>query len=233
MRIKLILSLFPGIDLLGRGFELEEFCVVRGPDILWGGDIKNFHPPQNIFEGIIGGAPCQKFSKALMGHESTMPDLTDEFTRIIEETNPFWFLAENVLKAPLPNPPRYYFQDLSLNAVDFGVNQERRRRFRFGCLKELRIFPEFTLNFQARDILPTVTATEYKGSKNDKRRASRFYGRRLTLSEVCCAMGLPSDFNLPPFKLSEKYRAVGNGVPIPMAKAIARAIKNITIEEKQ
>lgn len=34
----LLLALFPGIDLLGRGFELEGFCVVRGPDKLWGGD---------------------------------------------------------------------------------------------------------------------------------------------------------------------------------------------------
>jgi hypothetical protein len=33
----LLLSLFPGIDLLGRGFELEGFNVVRGPDPIFGG----------------------------------------------------------------------------------------------------------------------------------------------------------------------------------------------------
>ncbi len=33
---QLVLSVFPGIDLLGRGFEAEGFCVVRGPDLLWG-----------------------------------------------------------------------------------------------------------------------------------------------------------------------------------------------------
>ena len=38
----LVLSIFPGIDLLGRAFENEGFCVVRGPDLLWGGDIKNY-----------------------------------------------------------------------------------------------------------------------------------------------------------------------------------------------
>jgi hypothetical protein len=31
----LVLSLFPGIDLLGHGFELEGFCVVRGPDVIY------------------------------------------------------------------------------------------------------------------------------------------------------------------------------------------------------
>lgn len=40
----LILSLFPGIDLLGRAFEELGACVVRGPDLLWGGDIRAFSP---------------------------------------------------------------------------------------------------------------------------------------------------------------------------------------------
>lgn len=39
---ELVLSLFPGIGLLDMAFEEEGFCVVRGPDLLWGGDIKNF-----------------------------------------------------------------------------------------------------------------------------------------------------------------------------------------------
>ena len=39
----LVLSLFPGIGLMDRAFEEEGFCVVRGPDLLWGGNIKTFH----------------------------------------------------------------------------------------------------------------------------------------------------------------------------------------------
>lgn len=31
----LVLSLFPGIGLLDMAFELEGFCIVRGPDVLW------------------------------------------------------------------------------------------------------------------------------------------------------------------------------------------------------
>ena len=34
----LVLSVFPGIGLLDMAFELEGFCVVRGPDLLWGGE---------------------------------------------------------------------------------------------------------------------------------------------------------------------------------------------------
>jgi hypothetical protein len=28
-------------------FEQEGFTVVRGPDVLWGGDIRRFHPPSS------------------------------------------------------------------------------------------------------------------------------------------------------------------------------------------
>ena len=44
----LVLSLFPGIGLLDMAFEEEGFTVVRGPDSLWGGDIKRFHAPAHI-----------------------------------------------------------------------------------------------------------------------------------------------------------------------------------------
>ena len=41
----LVLSLFPGIGLLDLAFEERGFCIERGPDLLWGGDIRRFHPP--------------------------------------------------------------------------------------------------------------------------------------------------------------------------------------------
>lgn len=85
---RLVLSLFPGVDLLGRAFEELGFCVVRGPDPLWGGDIHNFHPPPR-FEGIIGGPPCQRFSKLatlvehVHGKDALAPNLIPEFERVV------------------------------------------------------------------------------------------------------------------------------------------------------
>jgi len=58
MSQQLVLSLFPGIGLLDSAFEEVGFCVVRGPDLLWGGDIVRFHPPAGRFDGVIGGPPC-------------------------------------------------------------------------------------------------------------------------------------------------------------------------------
>ena len=57
----LVLSVFPGLGLFDYAFEQEGFCVVRGPDLLWGGDIRSFHPPP-AFAGVIGGPLCQSVS---------------------------------------------------------------------------------------------------------------------------------------------------------------------------
>lgn len=53
----LVLSLFPGGGLLDRAFEETGYCVVRGPDVIWGGDVRTFHPPAGCFDGVIGGDP--------------------------------------------------------------------------------------------------------------------------------------------------------------------------------
>jgi hypothetical protein len=51
----LVLSLFPGIGLLDMAFEEEGFCVVRGPDPLWGGDVRLFHAPAGRSTGSSAG----------------------------------------------------------------------------------------------------------------------------------------------------------------------------------
>ena len=87
----LVLSVFPGIDLLGRAFEEEGYCVVRGPDLLWGGDIRTFRPPAGVFEGVIGGPPCQFASRLrnlnpLCGKKHG--NLIPEFERVVAEAQP-------------------------------------------------------------------------------------------------------------------------------------------------
>ncbi len=78
---QLVLSLFPGIGLLDMAFEEEGFCIVRGPDVLWGGDIRRFHPPAGQVDGVIGGPPCQRWSRlanivrAVHGEDSVAPGI--------------------------------------------------------------------------------------------------------------------------------------------------------------
>lgn len=88
-----VLSLFPGIGLLDMAFEAEGFTVVRGPDVLWGGDVHTFHPPAGVFDGVIGGPPCQAFSTLAnlvraKGHEPRFGNLIPEFERCVAEAAP-------------------------------------------------------------------------------------------------------------------------------------------------
>ncbi len=133
----LVLSVFPGIDLLGRAFEEEGFCVVRGPDLLWGGDIRGFHPPAGVFDGVIGGPPCQAFSalRHLIrhnGHEPRFGNLIPEYERVVAQAKPRWFLMENVPDAPIPHVEGYQTWAIIVRDKWVGGVQPRPRRFSFG-----------------------------------------------------------------------------------------------------
>ena len=134
--MNLVLSLFPGIGLLDMAFEEAGFCVVRGPDLLWGGDIHSFHPPAGCFAGVIGGPPCQAFSRLRHIVEAngyqTAPNLIPEYERVVAEAVPTWFLMENVPEAPEPRVAGYSVTSTMLRDVWVGGVTDRLRRFSFG-----------------------------------------------------------------------------------------------------
>lgn len=99
----LVLSLFPGADLLGRAFEALGWCVVRGPDILWGGDISTFHVPPGVFDVVIGGPPCQVHSRAARNGTSAV-DKIPEYRRVVAEAKPKVAVMENVTDASADMP---------------------------------------------------------------------------------------------------------------------------------
>lgn len=207
-----VLSLFPGIDLFGKAFELEGFCVLRGPDPAIGtGDIRDFNPPSN-FTGIIAGSPCQDFSRARRAPATGYgEEMLAEFVRIIDLCTPHWFILENVPTVPDIDVPGYSHQRIDLRANEFGLRQSRLRHFQFGSKCDQILIVERGPVVDASE--PCCMATE--GEKVSRR----------SWSDFCELQGLPRDFELPYFTQSASYRAVGNGVPIPMGRAIARAIK--------
>lgn len=202
---KVILSIFPGIDLLGRAFEEQGFCLVRGPDLLWGGDIRRFFPPPGVFWGILGGSPCQDFS-GLRRCEPTGygKEMLAEFKRVIEEAGPEWWLLENVARVPNCDIAGYVTQRLDINEGWYG-NSTRLRHVQFGSLSGR------LLNVTRW----RVTATQPAAVANDSR----------SFREVCRLQGLPDDFDLPGFLMVEKIKAVGNGVPMNMGRILAGAVK--------
>jgi DNA (cytosine-5)-methyltransferase 1 len=223
----LVLSLFPGIGLLDRAFEEEGFCVVRGPDLLWGGDVRRFHPPPDRFDGIIGGPPCQKFGGLAnfsyrWAHQPE--DLVPEFARIVELVRPGWFVMENVPNAPLPIAAGYLNRDVVLDNRWFGEEQARRRRFTFGTADGRSLRP-FLNGFAALEMLafaPTVTSSHGGGRPRMKGRI-----QQVALEDALRLQGCPPDFYGPrsPFSAAAQKKMVVEGVPLPMGRAIARAVR--------
>jgi len=204
MTNKLILSIFPGIDLLGRGFEDQGFCVVRGPDLMTGGDIRSFHPPKACFVGVIGGPPCQDFSLLNRQPGSGSKDMLDEYVRVVSEALPEWFLFENVAAAPDFEIEGYMQQRFEL---DLGWFSEfsRLRHFVFGSRSGVLLNP-------VKGIKSNVRGTAVTGSDPRSFRA------------CCDIQGLPSDFDLPFFSLEGKKQAVANGVPLMLSRYLAELI---------
>lgn len=224
--VDLVLSLFPGIGLLDMAFEEEGFCVVRGPDLLWGGDIRRFDPPAGKFDGIIGGPPCQRFSglgnvnRARWGDDSVMPDMIPDFVRCVIGVRPNWFVMENVTGAPVPKPPGYSLTDRVCDNRWCGGDQRRRRRFTFGSRVPAYSFHIDGVALETVDELPTVVST---GQADRKGSAQR---NRATIAYMAQAQGIdPARFAHSPFTTTELRRAIANGVPLPMGRAVARAVK--------
>lgn len=208
----LVLSLFPGIDLLGRPFEDLGFCVVRGPDPLWAGDVRDFRPPGGIWEGVIGGPPCQDFSGARRDAPTGEGlQLLGEWCRVVEAAAPEWWLMENVLGVPDVHVDGYAVQRFNLNAREVGSPQHRPRRFQFGSLSGLPLVIPRREHTQGG--APCAMATEGGAGR----------ARRRGWAEFCQLQGLPP-LDLPGMTLKGRYRAVGNGVPLPMGRALAQAI---------
>lgn len=257
---RLVLSLFPGVGLLDRAFEETGFCVVRGPDLIWGGDIRCFHPPAGVFGGVIGGPPCQSFTairhlekesgvNATAKAHNRPPvsgNMIPEFERCIAESEPAWFLMENVRAAPSPEVVGYQVTDTIYNNRWAGAEQDRIRRFWLGVKEdaecpdchEFAIEDDTWCSYCGRIVqpirsaprvllpetvailnpvkVPTVTTYEFGGKRNPH------HGR--TVAEMARLQGLPEGFDLPGLTVEAKRRAIANGVPLPMGRAIAKAV---------
>lgn len=167
-----LISLFSGAGGLDKGFHNAGFRTVVAnefdpkicptfranfPDVnLIEGDIRDI--PSDAFPehvtGIIGGPPCQSWSEAgsLKGIEDTRGQLFYEYIRILRDTQPLFFVAENVsgmlAKRHSDAVSRFMFlfeeagYDVNLkmlNANDFDVPEDRDRVFYIGFRKDLNI----------------------------------------------------------------------------------------------
>jgi len=167
-----LISLFSGAGGLDKGFHNAGFRTVVAnefdpkicptfranfPEVnLIEGDIRDI--PSDAFPehvtGIIGGPPCQSWSEAgsLKGIEDARGQLFYEYIRILRDTQPLFFVAENVsgMLAKRHSDAVNGFMKLfdeagydvnlkMLNANDFDVPEDRDRVFYIGFRKDLNI----------------------------------------------------------------------------------------------
>jgi DNA (cytosine-5)-methyltransferase 1 len=216
---RLVLSIFPGVDLLGRAFEESGFCVVRGPDLLWGGDIRAFRPPAGVFWGVIGGPPCQDFSAMRRAAPTGYGlEMLDQYVRVIEESQPEWWLMENVARVPDVSLAGYVTQRIDVNQAWY-CDVSRLRHIQFGS-KSGRL-----LDVARESVTRWGTLARAALAHDDR-----------PFSELCRLQGLPGDFDLPGFLAAEKKKAVGNGVPLVLGRALAAAVvevysRSVTVQQ--
>lgn len=214
---RLLIELFPGISLLGKGFEQAGYCVLRAPDSIWGGDVRQFNPIPLTAEGMMGGPPCPPFSaKTRNPDKQAGIEMLMEFGRCVQTAQPDWWLMENVAGVPDFKIKGYTWQRIDLHAAQFGIPQNRLRHFQFGSRHNKAIVLDRP-PVRRQNLKPCVLATD--GTRGSS---------KPDWQEFVQLQGLPADFKLDArvFTLAGRYRMVGNGVPVPMGYALATAIQH-------
>lgn len=230
---QLTLSTFPGLDLLGLAFELEGFCVVQGPDLKWGRDVRGWHVPSGRFDGVIGGPPCQKAST--LGHLAAKGNgvpagvhgnQVPEFRRIVEESGAQWFAMENVPGMSGPAPRGYIVQSQLFNNRWLGEVQRRLRKFWFGWRGQDA--PPFSIEQEALEAAHVEYTVLAGHGPALGQRVRRIQGR--SWQDGARLQGIPESWIAAvekdgPYTVHGLKSLIGNGVPLPMGRAVARAVK--------
>nr|WP_180676357.1 DNA (cytosine-5-)-methyltransferase [Leuconostoc citreum] len=122
---------------------------------------------------LSGGFPCQSFSYAgkRLGLEDTRGTLFYNYAKILKQTHPKMFIAENVRGLVTHDHGRtlktiidvfeqigYHTTYRVLNAWDYGVAQKRQRMILIGIRNDLNITYEFPKPFEYKPVLRDVLA---------------------------------------------------------------------------
>ncbi len=119
------------------------------------------------------------------------------------------------------------------NAAQFLEHPvQNRNRVIGGRYRFPKVYHNYKKTFAG--ICPSVLASEHKGSACDTRRASRFYGRKLTIEECAFHQGLdkipekwleiPKDWPYTKTQWTYNiYQGIGNAVPTYMSRAFGEA----------
>lgn len=211
-----LLSLCTGMGLMDRAFMDAGHQVIAGCEIdpemramyreLCGSeplvhDIKDlrFEIMGCVFDGVIGGPPCQSHTKLRAMRKPKYPDLSSAVEGVLEELDCETFVFENV--APLPIEGA---KSIRMNAMHYHrPHQSRVRWFTYQGVKPPK--PKFDGNVDSLRAYPVV--------------AGRIYGPK----RGAWLQGYEPAAELP-FPCVQLQKGLANAVPYPLALAWAKSL---------
>jgi DNA (cytosine-5)-methyltransferase 1 len=137
---------------------------------------------------------------------------------------------ENVPDAPIAHVPGNQVHAQLLNNRWYGGVQNRARRISFGTRDGRRLDVPGDI-FEQMEWQPAVCASGgIKPGIDTAGHSARLkhmgWKTRAAFEQIRKLQGLDEDFELPNFTVGGAIKAVGNGVPLPLGRAIADAVKS-------
>lgn len=204
---------------------------------------------------LIGGSPCQGFS--YLGKQLNFEDhrskLFFEFVRLLKETNPTYFLLENVkMKQEYVDVISNELGVAPININSSLVSAQLRNRYYWTNIQKITAPKDRGINLNSvleygkseRNKAVTLLAS-YCLSLNSPGSVSHYLRKHigqiipdasqktgwrvLTLKEACRLQTIPDDYLDVDIPINEKYKCLGNGWTVDVIVHILKSMKTCCV----